>query len=467
MRDAGVEQGAAVASYGAPPLTSRLNARLRLYLLSILVDIGVLAASFAAANVLVLGSLLGEPGKPHGLVMFAMIAPVFTLIAVNAGVYGIRMIDDARGNAWRALWAFCQAVMLMLIIVYLGKIAEQLSRLTFLTGVLLGGTGLVAVRPALMQVARATLGDMPRLVLLIADGVDVDPPRAAHLVDAAALGIDPARHDARMAARLARVVGSAERVVVACPAERMEDWRTALASLSARGEIMVPEMRRFAPAKASDFEDHPTLIVAGGPLHFRDRVLKRVFDIAVSSAAIIGLSPILVGAAIAVRLSGPGPILFRQPRLGRDARPFDIYKFRSMHHAMTDLSASQLTQKDDPRVTRVGAFLRKSSIDELPQLFNVLLGDMSIVGPRPHAPAARAADSLYWEVDARYWARHCIKPGMTGLAQVRGHRGPTDRHEDLLNRLQSDLEYVTNWSVWRDLRILAATLRVVAHDNAF
>ena len=114
----------------------------------------------------------------------------------------------------------------------------------------------------------------------------------------------------------------------------------------------------------------------------------------------------------------------------------------------------------------MGRLLRRTSIDELPQLFNVLKGDMSIVGPRPHAPAAKAAESLYWEVDERYWARHCIKPGMTGLAQVRGHRGPTDRHEDLINRLQSDLEYVTNWSMWRDLRIIVATLGVLAHDNA-
>ena len=144
-----------------------------------------------------------------------------------------------------------------------------------------------------------------------------------------------------------------------------------------------------------------------------------------------------------------------------------ILKFRTMHMALSDHKADRLTEKDDPRVTRIGAFLRRTSIDELPQLFNVLKGDMSIVGPRPHAAAAKAAQSLYWEVDERYWARHCIKPGMTGLAQVRGHRGPTDRHEDLINRLQSDLEYVTNWSIWRDLRIIVATLRVLAHDNAF
>lgn len=138
-----------------------------------------------------------------------------------------------------------------------------------------------------------------------------------------------------------------------------------------------------------------------------------------------------------------------------------------MRAEASDSRAETLTARGDDRVTRVGAFLRKSSIDELPQLFNVLNGDMSIVGPRPHAAAAKAGDTLYWEVDARYWARHCIKPGMTGLAQVRGHRGSTDHHQDLIDRLQSDLEYVTAWSVWRDLRIIVATLGVLFHHKAY
>ncbi|MBO9526727.1 MAG: sugar transferase, partial [Sphingobium yanoikuyae] len=279
--------------------------------------------------------------------------------------------------------------------------------------------------------------------------------------------VDDHRRDAAMFERLAHGVGGAERVVVACPAERIEAWRVALTSLSAKGEILVPELRRFAPAKVSAFDDHPTIVVAGGPLLFRDRLLKRLLDLAIGVPALILLSPVLIASAIAVKLSGPGPVFFRQQRLGKDARPFMIFKFRTMHMARTDQNAEQLTQRNDPRVSRVGAFLRKSSIDELPQILNVLKGDMSIVGPRPHAPAAKAADSLYWEVDERYWARHCIKPGMTGLAQVRGHRGATDHHQDLIDRLQSDLEYVSDWSIWRDLRIIVATLGVLVHHKAY
>jgi lipopolysaccharide/colanic/teichoic acid biosynthesis glycosyltransferase len=254
---------------------------------------------------------------------------------------------------------------------------------------------------------------------------------------------------------------------VACPSERIGEWSMALKSLSARGEILMPEMARYAPAHGGTFQHQPTMIVAGGPLDYRDRIIKRLFDIIVSLGAIIALSPILVLTALAVKLTSPGPILFRQARLGRDARPFHMYKFRSMRAEASDYKADQLTRRDDPRVTAVGGFIRRTSIDELPQLFNVLKGDMSIVGPRPHAAGAKAAETLYWEVDSRYWARHCIKPGITGLAQVRGHRGSTDAHEDLILRLQSDLEYVTDWSIWRDIGIMLATLRVLVHDRAY
>ncbi|MBT2185718.1 exopolysaccharide biosynthesis polyprenyl glycosylphosphotransferase [Sphingobium nicotianae] len=451
----------------AKPAPSKEVARLRLYILSILIDIMVLGLGFALANILVLHSLTGEPGKPHGLVMFAMIAPVYTLIAVNGGVYGIRMIGNRRASAAKAIWSLAQAAMLMLIIVYLGKVAEQLSRLTFLVGLLISAASLYIARLLIERIGIALLGEVPHITVLLVDGVDIETPREAWRIDAAAIGVDPAQRDAGMAERLAHGVGGAERVVVACPPDRIEAWRIALTALSAKGEILVPELRRFAPAKVSAFDDHPTIVVAGGPLLFRDRIVKRLLDLAIGVPAVLVLSPVLVAAAIAVKLSGPGPVFFRQQRIGKDGRPFMIFKFRTMHTALTDSAADKLTEKDDPRVSRVGAFLRRTSIDELPQLLNVLKGDMSIVGPRPHAPAAKAADSLYWEVDERYWARHCIKPGMTGLAQVRGHRGPTDRHEDLINRLQSDLEYVTNWSIWRDLRIIVATLGVLAHDNAF
>jgi exopolysaccharide biosynthesis polyprenyl glycosylphosphotransferase len=441
--------------------------RLRLYALCLAGDMAGLFCAFLAANYFVLGALWGEPGKPHGLVMFAMVAPLYALLAVQGGAYGINTIDHLRRGIVRALWALAQAALLMLLIVYLGKIAEQLSRLTFLAGLLLGALALALVRIAVARLAVSLLGGVPHLTAVIMDGVAIATGSHASVISADAANLHPERHDADMAARLAGAVGMAERVIVACPMDRMDDWSAALKSLSARGEIVVPELLRFAPARVDQFDGQPTIIVAGGPLQFRDRLIKRLFDLVVAAVAIILLSPVLIGAALAVRLTSPGPALFRQPRIGKDARPFAIYKFRSMRTEASDHQAATLTRRDDDRVTPVGAFLRRTSIDELPQLFNVLKGDMSIVGPRPHAAAAKAGDSLYWEVDARYWARHCIKPGMTGLAQVRGHRGSTDHHQDLIDRLQSDLEYVSDWSIWRDLRIIVATLGVLVHHKAY
>jgi exopolysaccharide biosynthesis polyprenyl glycosylphosphotransferase len=355
----------------------------------------------------------------------------------------------------------------MLVIIYFGKIAEQLSRLTLLTGLLLSAAAVIGVRMAVARLGQRLLGEVPHLTTVILDGVTFDTASHMTVIQAKDAGLRPERHDAAMAERLAAIVGTAERVIVACPLERMDDWSTALKSLSARGEIVVPELLRFAPARIDHVDGQPTIVVAGGPFPFRDRIVKRGFDLLVASVATILASPILIGAAIAIKLTSPGPILFRQPRMGKDARPFSIYKFRSMRADRLDVKADRLTTRDDDRVTPVGRFLRKSSIDELPQLFNVLRGDMSIVGPRPHAAAAKAGDSLYWEVDARYWERHCIKPGMTGLAQVRGHRGATDHHQDLIDRLQSDLEYVTEWSIWRDLRIIVATVGVLVHPKAY
>ena len=132
-----------------------------------------------------------------------------------------------------------------------------------------------------------------------------------------------------------------------------------------------------------------------------------------------------------------------------------------------DASGACSTARDDERLTPIGRFLRRTSLDELPQLFNVLSGDMSLVGPRPHAVASTAADSPFWDIDGRYWHRGAVKPGITGLAQIRGYRGATLTEEDLRNRVNSDLEYMSDWSLWRDIWVLAKTFRVLVHENAF
>jgi Undecaprenyl-phosphate glucose phosphotransferase len=166
--------------------------------------------------------------------------------------------------------------------------------------------------------------------------------------------------------------------------------------------------------------------------------------------------------AIAVRLDSPGPVLFRQRRTGFNNKDFFVFKFRTMFHEQADHEVQRQVQEGDPRVTRVGAILRRTSLDELPQIFNVLRGDMSFIGPRPHAPGTRAGGKLFEDVTDRYAARHRVKPGLTGLAQVRGYRGMTDTEEKLLLRVESDLEYIEKWSLWLDVVILVRTLLAVA-----
>ena len=435
--------------------------RLRLYALCLAGDMAGLFCAFLAANYFVLGALWGEPGKPHGLVMFAMVAPLYALLAIQGGAYGINTLDRVRRGIFRALLALAQAALLMLLIVYLGKIAEQLSRLTFVVGLAIGAVMLALVRVAVAGLAGRLLGDVPHLTAVIMDGVTIDVGPHMDVIQADIASLRPESHDADMAARLASAVGMAERVIVACPLERMNDWSAALKSLSARGEIVVPELLRFAPARVDQFDGQPTIIVAGGPLQFRDRLIKRLFDLIVAAAATLFLSPLLIVAALAVKLTSPGPILFRQPRIGKDARPFSIYKFRSMRTEASDRHAATLTRRDDDRVTRIGAFLRKTSIDELPQLFNVLLGNMSMVGPRPHATATKAAGIPFEVAVSEYSSRHRVKPGITGWAQINGYRGETDTLFKIQKRVEYDLEYISKWSVWFDLYIVFMTVPAV------
>jgi len=226
---------------------------------------------------------------------------------------------------------------------------------------------------------------------------------------------------------------------------------------------------RLRPRSYSYVGPAPMLDVFDKPLADWDVIIKLVFDKIVGTIALIVLSPILLATAIAIKLESPGPIFFRQKRYGFNNELVEIFKFRSMHADKLDFDASKLVTRDDPRVTRVGRFIRKSSIDELPQLFNVVFkGDLSLVGPRPHAIHAKAADRKYDEVVDGYFARHRVKPGITGWAQVHGWRGETDTHEKIQQRVDHDLYYIENWSILLDIYILAITpAALFKTSNAF
>ena len=205
----------------------------------------------------------------------------------------------------------------------------------------------------------------------------------------------------------------------------------------------------------------PALSVCETPLHGMEAVFKRAMDIVISGFALLLLSPLLILVAAAVKLTSRGPVLFRQRRYGLDGEEIVVYKFRSMRVCEDGAVVTQ-AKKEDPRVTRVGAFLRKTSIDELPQLFNVLQGKMSLVGPRPHAVAH---NELYRKLINGYMIRHKVRPGITGLAQVNGLRGETETLDKMSERVRYDLEYLRHWSPWLDIKILFRTLGVVLHDR--
>jgi Undecaprenyl-phosphate glucose phosphotransferase len=214
---------------------------------------------------------------------------------------------------------------------------------------------------------------------------------------------------------------------------------------------------RFTSKAYSYVGDVPVFDMADRPISDWNLVFKWVFDRVVAIAALILLSPVMIATAIAIKLDSPGPVFFRQKRHGFNNELIEIFKFRSMYVGELDSKATKLVTRDDPRVTRVGRFIRRTSIDELPQLMNVLLGQLSIVGPRPHALEAKAANRLYHEAVDGYFARHRVKPGMTGWAQIHGWRGETDTLEKIMQRVHHDLYYIENWSPLLDFYIVLLT----------
>ncbi|MFO1172549.1 MAG: undecaprenyl-phosphate glucose phosphotransferase [Hyphomicrobiaceae bacterium] len=208
--------------------------------------------------------------------------------------------------------------------------------------------------------------------------------------------------------------------------------------------------------------------VADRPIADWDHVQKWLFDRVIGTLALVALAPVMALVALAIKLDSKGPVLFKQRRYGFNNELVEVWKFRSMYTDKTDANAAKLVTKGDPRVTRVGRFIRKSSLDELPQLFNVLAGTLSLVGPRPHALQAKAGDALYQDVVDGYYARHRVKPGLTGWAQINGWRGETDTAEKIQKRVEHDLYYIENWSVFLDLYILLATpFALLKADNAY
>lgn len=261
---------------------------------------------------------------------------------------------------------------------------------------------------------------------------------------------------------------SVEKAIALLPAENSRNVECVLKSLrlvSLDVNIVAGDVDEgWAAREVEKIAGLPTVRIMSRPLGDAQVILKRLFDIFVATAALLVLWPLMLLIALAIRLETPGPALFRQQRHGFNNEPFTVFKYRSMYNAPQTPGTVEQAKRNDPRVTRIGSFLRRTSLDELPQLLNVLRGDMSIVGPRP---LALEHNFKYAEVVESYLARHRIKPGITGWAQVNGLRGEIDTYDKISKRVECDLYYADHWSLGFDIEIMFKTFGVLIHKNAY
>lgn len=402
-----------------------------------------------------------------GLHLAILVVPLFLLTALNNQAYGYQVLVNWQQGLKKALIALGFSVSAVLFVAFYTRASLEFSRVVYGAGSVGSLLFLVIGRNLFGRFVSSAGESRLRADLVIVDGCEAPRFEGARLIQAADYGLRPNLRDPQMLNRLGNVVRDAEFVLVCCPIEDRPVWSLLLKGTDVQGYVMAPEFDQVGAHRLGNYGGQCVMQVASGPLDLRSRILKRVMDLAITIPVIILSSPLLLLTALLIKLDSDGPILFRQQRMGRGNRLIFIWKFRSMHSSDRDLEGALSVTQNDARVTRIGRVIRATSIDELPQLFNVLHGDMSLVGPRPHALGSLAGIEHFWEVDQRYWHRHSLKPGITGLAQVRGLRGPTREREDLVRRLQADLEYLNNWSLWRDICILAATARVFVHPNAF
>lgn len=444
----------------AQPLDRR---RLQCYLALILGDIAALFASYMLSGYL----YLGVEGVEQAALLAQLVLPIFLTVALYNGSYSISTLEEHQRGILRSEVALLISAAMVVFIAFYAKASTDFSRVNFTGGLVLSLMALAWIRLQMRGFVHWRCGARVTNELIIADGGPEVNLSHATRIDAAALQLNPRLDDPHVLDRIGLVLASIDRVVVSCPPERRLAWSMILKGANVAGEVLDDAVAELGATGARQAGGHGWLRVSIGPLGLRARAMKRIFDFSLALAGLLLLSPMLLGVALAIVIENGLPVFFVQRRVGRGNRFFNMVKFRSMRVERSDASGAVSASRSDERITRVGRFIRRTSIDELPQLINVLTGEMSIVGPRPHALGSQAGDKLFWEVDDRYWQRHALKPGLTGLAQVRGLRGATDQELDLQRRLNADLEYLAGWSLLRDLRIVLSTIRVLVHERAF
>jgi len=458
-----------LAIHGYPSRTpfasaARRSAKVWLCLALIGADALALLVGFAV------GLSVEQPGSVSGNVWTSMLGAllVYVGIAFQNEAYASKSLTSGVTSCRQALVSIAATLLLFLLVVFSLKVTGRMPRFALSLGIVATVTLILSQRVLLCHLVQRVYAGQLHTELVIVDGGNVpDAYLGSDIVDAGVAALRSDLDDPYMLNRLGTLLRHYDRVVISCAPERKVEWAQVLKGANIQGEIIVPEIGELGPLAVHQLSGTTTVVVSRGPLSLADRAKKRALDIVLTVPVLIMLLPLLVAVAIAIRLDSPGPVFFRQERMGRGNRIFHILKFRSMRVETSDSTGTRSASRDDDRITRVGRLIRKTSIDELPQLINVLLGEMSLVGPRPHALGSLAGDELFWRVDRQYWHRHALKPGITGLAQVRGFRGATEHRSDIVNRLGADLEYLQGWSLLRDIGILAMTVQVLTHKNAY
>lgn len=446
------------------------------------------------AVAIILGMVLavwgaGETTQPDHRLAVAAVLAIYFVIAEFTGVYrNWRGVSTEREVFCGALtWGISLFGLFMLAT--LSHFDHPFNRYTFVSWFLITPLLLASSRILIRTVLRSMLAlGMNQLGVAIVGVNELGIQLAQNILDTPALGMQLSGfYDDRPASRLPEIPeklgtcvgnlndlveaarrGEIHRIYITFPMRAETRIRNVLNHLgdTTASVYIVPDFFVFEilHSRWSDIRGLPVVSVYENPLLGVDGILKRASDIVLSSIALLILSVPMMLVAMAVKLTSPGPIFFKQRRYGLDGQEILVWKFRSMTVCENGATVTQ-AKKNDSRLTPIGGFIRKTSIDELPQLFNVLFGSMSMVGPRPHATAH---NEQYRKLIQNYMLRHKVKPGITGLAQVRGWRGETDTMEKMERRVQCDHEYIRNWSIWLDLRILFKTAFVLFGDkNAY
>ncbi len=426
------------------------------------------------------------------LAIFA-VAATAVVVFQSADIYDVQIFRGQLRQMTRMISSWAFVFLLFIGASFFAKLGDAISRLWLSAFFFVGLGALIGARLALRTLVRswARAGRLDRRTIIV--GADENGEKLVRALrsqtdsDLRILGVFDDRNDNRALDVCADApkLGKVDDIIEFARRTRVD---LVLFALPISAETRILEMLkklwvlpvdirlsahtnklRFRPRSYSYLGDVPTLDVFEQPITDWDLVTKSLFDRIVGALALIALSPLLAIVAIAIKLDSRGPVLFRQKRFGFNNERIDVFKFRSLYHEQADPTASKVVTKNDPRVTRVGRFIRKTSIDELPQLLNVVFkGNLSLVGPRPHAVQQKLENRLLDEAVDGYFARHRVKPGITGWAQINGWRGEVDSEEKIQKRVEFDLYYIENWSVLFDIYIMLRTpLALIKAENAY